>query len=253
MISKDNKIKELEANIRKLESELKDEKKRNNILLAENKQLKQENSKLKNKINSYDNQQNINNNLLNEIKKLHKLQEQTILQSHNQLFNSITNLGNNNSNLSNNSNDSIIKLIKDKEDKINDLNEKLKRYPFILEKNEKIMSIIFSSVNQKINYSIVCKNTDNINKLEEELYKEYPNLFENQYYGKLLFYSPIELFVQEFQFSLKIFGQLLFLYLICKNKPFLKQKTILIFINFILKNILCNFFISFNKLLLIFC
>ena len=177
MNSEDNKIKELESNIRKLESELKDEKKRNNILLAENKQLKQENSKLKNKINSYDNQQNINNNLLNEIKKLHKLQEQTI-QSHNQLFN----LGNNNSNLSDNSNDSIIKLIKDKEDKINDLNEKLKRYPFILEKNEKIMSIIFSSVNQKINYSIVCKNTDNIHKLEEELYKEYPNLFENQNY-----------------------------------------------------------------------
>ena len=175
MNSKDNKIKELEENIRKLESELKDEKKRNNILLDENKQLKQENSQLKNKINSYDNQQNINNNFLNEIQKL---QQQTI-QSHDQLFNSIKNKGNN---LSNNSNDSIIKLIKDKEDMINELNEKLKRYPFILEKNEKIISIIFSSVNEKINYSIVCKNTDNINKMEEQLYKEYPNLFENQYY-----------------------------------------------------------------------
>ena len=181
MNSKDNKIKELEANIRKLESELKDEKNKNNILLAENKQLKQENSQMKNKINSYDNQQNINNNLLNEIKKLHKLQEQTI-QSHNQLFNSITKLGNNNSNLSNNSNDSIIKLIKDKEDEIKDLKKKLKRYPFILEKNEKIMSIIFSSLDEKINCSLLCKNTDNINKIEKQLYKEYPNLFENQNY-----------------------------------------------------------------------
>ena len=175
MNSKDNIIKELEADIRKLESELKNEKNKNNILLTENKKLKQEHSQLKNKINSYDNQQTINNNLLNEIQKL---QQQTI-ESHDQLFNSIKNLGNN---LSNNSNDSIIKLIKDKEDRINELNEKLKRYPFILEKNEKIMSIIFSSVNQKINYSIVCKNTDNINKIEEQLYKEYPNLFENQYY-----------------------------------------------------------------------
>ena len=44
------------------------------------------------------------------------------------------------------------------------------------------MSIIFSSVDQKINYSVVCKNTDNIHKIEDELYKEYPNLFENKYY-----------------------------------------------------------------------
>ena len=51
-----------------------------------------------------------------------------------------------------------------------------------MEKNEKLMSIIFSSVDQKINYSVVCKNTDNIHKIEEELYKEYPNLLENKYY-----------------------------------------------------------------------
>ena len=76
----------------------------------------------------------------------------------------------------------MLKIIKDKEDIINDLNEKLKRFPFILEKNEKLMSIIFSSVDQKINYSVVCKNTDNIHKIEEELYKEYPNLLENKYY-----------------------------------------------------------------------
>ena len=78
--------------------------------------------------------------------------------------------------------DSFIKLIKNKEDIINDLNEKLKRFPFILEKNEKLMSLIFSSVNQQINYSIVCKNTDSIYKLEGELYKEYPDLFERQNY-----------------------------------------------------------------------
>ena len=53
------------------------------------------------------------------------------------------------------------------------------------------MSVIFSSMNQKINYSIVCKNTDNIHNLEGILYKEYPNLFERQNYfylckGKLI-------------------------------------------------------------------
>ena len=65
---------------------------------------------------------------------------------------------------------------------INELNEKLKRYPFVLEKGERIMSVIFSSVDQNIHYSIVCKNTDKINKLEEELYKEYPQFSETDNY-----------------------------------------------------------------------
>ena len=75
-------------------------------------------------------------------------------------------------------------------EKILDLQEKLKRFPSILEKNEKLMSIIFASVDQKIHYSIVCKNTDKIHKLEEELYREYPQFSETDNYfmckGKVL-------------------------------------------------------------------
>ena len=97
---------------------------------------------------------------------------------------------NNISNIQNNSYDKLINLINEKENIIKDLKEKIKRYPFVLEKNEKIMSIIFSSVNQKVNYSMVCKNTDTINKLEAKLYEEYPNLSERENYflckGKLL-------------------------------------------------------------------
>ena len=96
----------------------------------------------------------------------------------------------NRNNIQNNSYDISIKLINEKENKIRDLEEKIKRYPFVLEKNEKIMSIIFSSVNQKVNYSMVCKNTDTIHKLEEKLYEEYPNLSESENYflckGKVL-------------------------------------------------------------------
>ena len=115
------------------------------------------------------------------------------IQSQNQKINSLNYLKNLNSssNNQNNSNEYFVKSIREKENIINDLKEKLKRFPFILEKNEKLMSVIFSSVNQKINYSIVCKNTDNIHKLEEELYKEYPSLFERHNYfflskGKVL-------------------------------------------------------------------
>ena len=178
----------MQSNIIKLESELKDEKNKNNFLLIENQKLKNENIQLKNQIKAYFEQQNINGDLLNEIKQL-----KMHIQSQNQKINSLNNFQNLNSssNNQNNSNEYFVKSIRDKENIINDLKEKLKRFPFILEKNEKLMSVIFSSVNQKINYSIVCKNTDNIHKLEEELYKEYPNIFESRNYfflckGKML-------------------------------------------------------------------
>ena len=72
--------------------------------------------------------------------------------------------------------DEIIKLYK----KIDDLNEKFKRYPFILEENEKLISIIISSEKLKINYSMICKNTFTINDLEKELYKKYPEISETE-------------------------------------------------------------------------
>ena len=94
------------------------------------------------------------------------------------------------SNIQNNSYDKLINLINEKENVIKDLKEKIQRCPFVLEKNEKIMSIIFSSINQKVNYPMVCKNTDTIHKLEEKLYEEYPYLSERENYflckGRLL-------------------------------------------------------------------
>ena len=67
-------------------------------------------------------------------------------------------------------------------EKIEELTEKINRYPFILEKNEKMLSIVFISISEKVNCSMICKNTDSISKLEEELYKEYPNLAESDNY-----------------------------------------------------------------------
>ena len=90
----------------------------------------------------------------------------------------------------NNSNSNIYIEMNQLYKQINDLNEKLNRFPFILERNEKMMSIIFASVDQSIHYSIVCKNTDNIHQLEGELYREYPQFSETENYfmckGKVL-------------------------------------------------------------------
>ena len=67
-------------------------------------------------------------------------------------------------------------------EKIDELNTKLKRYPFSIEEGEKIMSIIFTSVDQNLNYSMICKNTDTINQLESKLYQEYSKLDRAHYY-----------------------------------------------------------------------
>ena len=75
----------------------------------------------------------------------------------------------------NNQFENINKLIA----KLEDLNENVQRFPFILEKNEKLMSVIFQSGDQR---PLVCKNTDTIYKLEKELYKEFPNLLQKDNY-----------------------------------------------------------------------
>ena len=125
-----------------MQIELQEEKNKNNYLSNENIQLKQQIFQLQNNMNNINFSNNQNNNSI----------------------------------------DSLIKLVKAKEDLINNLNEKLKRFPFILEKNENLMSVIFSSVNQKVNYSIVCKNTDTIHNLEVKLYQEFPSLYESENY-----------------------------------------------------------------------
>ena len=78
---------------------------------------------------------------------------------------------------SNNDKD-IIQLYK----KIDELKEKLSRYPFELSKGEKLISVIFTSSDQKIHCSIICKNTEKFIKLEEKLYNDYPEYSESDNY-----------------------------------------------------------------------
>ena len=157
-ISKDNEIE-------RLKRELKEEKDKNknleNIINELRTKNKNDTQELKNEIKSY-------------VEKIEKMK------------NDIQKLSSENNNLKDkmkgqytkNNSDEIISLYK----RIDDLNAKLKRYPFILEEGEKIMSIIFTSVEQKLNYSMICKNTDTISQLELKLYKEYPKLGDSEYY-----------------------------------------------------------------------
>jgi len=62
--------------------------------------------------------------------------------------------------------------------KIEKLEKSLKRYPIELSENEKLMSIIINSSDEKIQHSIICKNTDKFIKIEGILYNEYPQYEE---------------------------------------------------------------------------
>ena len=71
-------------------------------------------------------------------------------------------------------------LEKDKEIKI--LKTKLSRFPFELNEGEKIMSVIFTSSEQTFYQSIICKNTERFNNVENRLYDIYQNYSESENY-----------------------------------------------------------------------
>ena len=129
----------------------------------------------------------LNSKLLEEQNKNYNLtKENNMLKQQINQFQNQNNFQNNNFSYNpNQAIETINKLLK----QIDNLNEKIQRYPYVLEKNEKLISLIFSSGNQ-FYYSLICKNTDTINKIEAEIYKEYPNLSETQNFflckGKIL-------------------------------------------------------------------
>ena len=176
---------ELEQTINILESQLKEEKNKNNNLMEKNNKLDTKIKELQTKINQQNNLEN-KINILNTKLKEENYKNYILINEKSNLMKKIEELqkriNKQNNNLMNKNNlkddNDIIKLYK----RIDDLNERLKRYPIILEENEKLISIIFTSVDQKTHYSLICKNTDTINKIEAELYKEYPDYSETENY-----------------------------------------------------------------------
>ena len=67
-------------------------------------------------------------------------------------------------------------------EKENELKELKSRIPFKLLKGEKLMSLIFISDDNDIHYSIICKNVDIFNLLENKIYNKYPKYKEIETY-----------------------------------------------------------------------
>jgi len=79
---------------------------------------------------------------------------------------------------------SFYESIFEKDKEIKELKSKLSRYPLLLNDGEKIMSLIFTSADQVIHHSVICKNTEVFSNVENRLYdegfseyKEYENFF----------------------------------------------------------------------------
>ena len=86
-------------------------------------------------------------------------------------------LMNNKSNKDNTIN--LMNKIIENDEEIRKLRESI---PFKLEKEEKLMSVIFVYSNKEIHYSIICKNTEIFSSIENLLYKEYPKYSETENY-----------------------------------------------------------------------
>ena len=128
------------------------------------------------KILDFENKNNFIENELKIEKEKNKILEEKVIQLqkllNNNNINNIINLDKGNSN-------QFLEAILKKDKEIEELKLKLSRYPFELAKGEKLMSIIFNSIDQKVNYSIICKNTDKFCNIETQLYDAYPEYSES--------------------------------------------------------------------------
>ena len=96
---------------------------------------------------------------INDLKIQLQNNEKTIELLNNQISNKIIELNNMKNKISNNNNDDLINVINP---------------------GEKILSAQFISSDQKLIYSIPCKNTTPFVRVEEKLYEEYPEYKETE-------------------------------------------------------------------------
>ena len=80
-----------------------------------------------------------------------------------------------------NQKDKEINLLKNENKKqIIEIKELESENPYKLKKNEKLITIIFDSSDQKIHYSLICKNTQKFAFVEQELYENFPEYKETE-------------------------------------------------------------------------
>ena len=150
----------------------------NNELIKQLSNKKNKNEKLNKKISDLENE------IKNEKSKNKNLEEEV-----KQLKNSICKLKkeseNNKKYLENSDIKDYYKIILEKEKEIIELKNKLLRFPFTLNEGENLMPVNFQSINESINYIVICKNTGTFNIIEKKFYEENAEYLEYDNYFKV--------------------------------------------------------------------
>ena len=153
----------------KIKKQLDSEKNNNQILNKKISELEEKNRNLEKLLKE---EKNKNNNLIKENTRLKE--ENNKKQNNHNYYNSNLNID-------------ITKALLEKDKMINELNNKLKRYPFELNDGEYLISLIIYLPNQA-QFSMICKNTEKFHKIEERLYEKFEKYKETDnfflFYGK---------------------------------------------------------------------
>ena len=126
-----------------------------NIKIIE--KIKDENDKINKEINEL---KEVINNLEKELKE--EKNKNIILKDSHEINNTL-----------NKNNESLYKIIIDKDEEIKILRTKLNRFPFKLNEGEKLITVIFTTYDESLYYSIICKNTERFSTIENKLYDSY--------------------------------------------------------------------------------
>ena len=142
------KNKDLSEKIKKLENKITEENEKNKSLELKIKELNSEMDLIKEK---YD-----------KLKSLQEIREKMPLD---------------NSEIRN----SLYESVFEKEKEIKELKMKLIRYPLLLNDGDKLMSLIFTSADQVIHHSVICKNNELFSEVENRLYDDgFPEYKESE-------------------------------------------------------------------------
>ena len=76
----------------------------------------------------------------------------------------------------------MLELHKDLRTKEKELKELKSKLSFELNKDETLLTIIFISLDQKLHYSLLCKNTSRFNTIENILYEKFPEYRKTENY-----------------------------------------------------------------------
>ena len=151
----------------------------NNNLLSEVSNLKKTISDLNNRISQLN---NINDGLKRDVDNYKNSINKLNIQNAN-LMNQLKKIGENNKLKSfGNKKDEIISLMKKNEIKDNQINQIKSDLPFNLKDGETLLPIIFLIGDQKVHYSLICKDSEKFSEVEGRLYEIFPDYSEVENY-----------------------------------------------------------------------